>query len=57
MWLLGTDLCLQEVNTGVSKVYDKTSIDSNGANFNSQVGGAETPGVFAARSSPDEVAK
>ena len=57
MWLLGTDLCLQEVNIGVSKVYDKTSIDSNGANFNSWVGGAQTPGVFAARSSPDEVSK
>ena len=57
MWLLSTDLGLQEVNTGVRKVYDKTFIDSNGANFNFWAGGAETPRVFAAQSSPDEVSK
>lgn len=40
MLLLSTDLGLQEVNTGVSKVCDKTLIDSNGANFDAWEGGA-----------------
>lgn len=56
MLLLSIDLGLQEVNTGVSKVYDKTSIDSKEP-ISTGVGGAETPRVFAAQSSPDEVSK
>lgn len=48
---------LQELNTALSKVYDKHFMDSNGANFKSWVGGAETPGVFAAQGNPGEVPK